>query len=443
MDLLRQKEKTYSSFWAFPEMRVFWIHAPFLVALVWIAFFLEPSFQYAVIAIAVILGGAAFSYAFRVGRETNEGKIEHVQLQTAILNFSDAIVAYDKDFTVALFNPAAERLFHLRVEEVVGRTVAPKNAEDPAWRLLVQAVFPTLAPIMTMQSEPGRQPEIMELVFEDPELVLRVVTTTIIGSDGRPERFIKIIRDRTHEVQIMRSKNEFITVASHQLRTPITAVSWAFETLKSEPNLSEEAKEILEKATAASKELLGIVEDLLKVSKIEEGKFGYKFEPTDLAAFAEKILAPFVPQAQKAGLTVYFNRPQEPLAPLMIDPEKFAMALENVLDNAARYNVQNGEITVTINREDDRPFVEVSVKDTGIGIPAEDIPKIFTKFFRAQNALKFKTEGSGLGLYIAKNIVRAHGGEMWVESELERGTVVHLTLPLDKNLLPAREAPVA
>jgi len=243
-------------------------------------------------------------------------------------------------------------------------------------------------------------------------------------------------------VQIMRSKNEFITVASHQLRTPITAVSWAFEILKGEPNLSAEAKEVLEKATAASRELLGIVEDLLKVSKIEEGKFGYQFAPTDLSAFVEKSLAPFVPQMEKSGITVYFNKPSASLPNVMMDAEKLEMALENVLDNAARYNVQNGEITITISREDDRPFVEVSIKDTGIGIPAEDLPKIFTKFFRAQNALKFKTEGSGLGLYIAKNIIRAHGGEMWVESELERGTIVHFTLPLDKNLVPARETPV-
>jgi signal transduction histidine kinase len=111
----------------------------------------------------------------------------------------------------------------------------------------------------------------------------------------------------------------------------------------------------------------------------------------------------------------------------------------NLLENSIRYNVANGEVIVRIMQVPDKPFVEVNIRDTGIGIPADAIPNLFKRFYRADNAIASQTEGSGLGLYMAKGIVRAHGGEIWIESELNRGTIVHFTLPTDPNLLPRQE----
>jgi signal transduction histidine kinase len=143
-----------------------------------------------------------------------------------------------------------------------------------------------------------------------------------------------------------------------------------------------------------------------------------------------------MPQVQHAGLKLYFERPQEALPPVTIDAQKLSMVLGNLADNAVRYNVQSGQITVRARRNEDSRFAEVSVKDSGIGIPLDEINSIFSKFFRASNAVKFKTDGSGLGLWIARNIVRAHGGEMWAESEVNRGTTFFFTLPVDPTITP-------
>lgn len=111
----------------------------------------------------------------------------------------------------------------------------------------------------------------------------------------------------------------------------------------------------------------------------------------------------------------------------------------NLLDNAIRYNIKNGEVILTVERLQDKPFIQVSVKDTGIGIPPESVKKIFNKFFRADNAIKAAPNGSGLGLYIVRNIIRRHGGEIWVESELNRGATFYFTLPIDQKLIPLKE----
>jgi len=115
------------------------------------------------------------------------------------------------------------------------------------------------------------------------------------------------------------------------------------------------------------------------------------------------------------------------------------MVLFNILDNALRYNIQNGEVVVAVERLSGQPFVQVSVKDTGVGIPAGEMKKLFGKFFRAENVVKMVPEGSGLGLNIAKNIIKRHGGQIWAESEIGRGSTFYFTIPTDPSLIPPKE----
>ena len=143
--------------------------------------------------------------------------------------------------------------------------------------------------------------------------------------------------------------------------------------------------------------------------------------------------------AQKHNIKLYFNKPKESIPLITVDQEKIGLALQNLITNAIKYNVQNGEVVVGIAKIPDKPFVLISVKDTGIGIPPEDLHRLFNKFFRAGNVLKFEPEGLGLGLYIAKNVVQRHGGKIWAESELNRGSTFYFTLPTDENLIPSKE----
>ena len=182
-----------------------------------------------------------------------------------------------------------------------------------------------------------------------------------------------------------------------------------------------------------------IVNELLDVSKIEEGRFGYNFLQTDLVGFMSEVLTNAQAEAKKYGVNLYLDKGGREQVMVTIDPNRLGTAVSNLIDNAIRYNVENGSVTVNIKQLSDRPYVEVMIADTGIGIPPQDMSKVFSKFFRAENVLKRETEGSGLGLYITKNILDRHGGTIWAESVIDRGTTFHFTLPTDPRLIPPKE----
>jgi two-component system sensor histidine kinase VicK len=122
-----------------------------------------------------------------------------------------------------------------------------------------------------------------------------------------------------------------------------------------------------------------------------------------------------------------------------MDKDKISIVVQNLIENAIKYNVENGEVRIKVEQLKDKPFVQVAVEDTGIGINKNDLPKLFTKFFRSQDTLKKETSGSGLGLYISKNIIRRHGGEIWANSIEKRGSTFYFVLPTDEKLIPPVE----
>lgn len=393
-------------------------------------------FEGGLLAIVFVLVGIT---AYRAAQTDRDTKIERNELKSILGSIDDALIVYDQDFRAVFFNPSAERLFKITAKIVLGHRFVPQDVEREGWRTLIQIIFPSLAPRVISRSKEGEYPQVLAVSFTDPQLEFRVTTAPINDENGRVIAFMKIVRDRTAQAAAMRSRTEFITVASHQLRGPVTDINWALDSLARATGLAPEDKEIMENAAAASRGLLRRIEDLLNISKMEEGQFGYRFEDANIADFIGKILADILPAAKKAGVKIYFDRPTGELPHVSIDPKQLSLAFVDLLENAIRYNVLNGEVTVKVDAMPGKPFLEVTIKDTGIGIPPESMEKLFTKFYRADNAMKSQTEGSGLGLYIAKSIVSSHGGEIWAESELNRGTVIHFTLPTDLNLLPRRE----
>lgn len=361
------------------------------------------------------------------------------ELKSILGSIEDALVVYGSDFRVTFFNHAAEKLFRLPAATVIGHVLSPRDVETAGWRPLAQVIFPSLAPRVVSRTKEGELPQVADVSLTDPELELRVATAPVAGDDGHTVAFMKIIRDRTVQIAALRSKDEFITVASHQLRGPVTDINWALQALAAAPELGDTSKMIVTTAAAASTNLLRRIEDLLNIAKMEDGQVGYTFESADIVEYVGKILADLLPAARKAGIKMYFDRPAGAMPSVMIDPKRLSLAVTNILENAIRYNVENGEVTVKIDLMKDKPFVVVSVKDTGIGIPPDAIAKLFSKFYRADNAVKTQTEGSGLGLYIAKGIMTAHGGQIWAESELNRGTTISFALPTDPNLVPKHE----
>ncbi len=423
-----------------PEMRIFWVSVPFLAVAAGLGFVKLPlALAFLELVLLAAVAGLSFWNSLRLGATNSDARLEKDELRSILAGLQDALLAYDGNFRITFFNPAAESLFGLKASWVLGKPVHPGDAEKPELRLLVQVLYPSLAPTFVLRSRTGEYPQVADVNFDSPILNLRVITSPVADEKGQLQGFVKMVRDRTREISLIKSKNEFVTVASHQLRTPITEVNWALQTINEDQSLSEGNKEIAGNALRSAKKLQTIVEDLLNVSRIEEGRFGYNFGSGDLVDYLDKILAEAMPQVQRAGLKLYFDRPQGALPQVQFDPQKLSMVLSNLMDNAIRYNVPNGQITVGAHQMPDGPYVEVSVKDTGIGVPADQVEKLFNKFFRADNAVKSQTEGTGMGLYIAKNIIQAHGGRMWAESVLDRGTTFHFTLPTDPSLVPTQE----
>lgn len=426
------------------EKRILSVLSPLLLLIVIGCFFiLPPLFALSTAAVIVIAAGAAFVPGSAHPSEAPRSVgTEGDQLRSIIEAMSDALVVYDAGFRVLFFNPVAEKLFGISAEKVVGRVIAAKDVELPEFRRFAQTVFPTLAPTMVRTSPQGEYPQVVDISFESPVLELRTITSPMMGEDGSPRGFLKIVNDRTREVSLMKSKTEFITVASHQLRTPLTNVQWVLETLAKSESVSGSDKDLLGTALDSAHQLSIVVEELLNISKIEEGRFGYEFKEADVTDFVGRILSEAMPQARRLGISLYFDRPNSPLPKVFVDEQKLSMAVSNLLDNAIRYNVENGKVTVSVKQDPEKPFVTISIADTGIGIPDEEVEKLFNKFFRGSNAVRTVAEGTGLGLYITQNIVAAHGGTVWAESELNRGTTFHVNLPTDFSLVPKREAPV-
>lgn len=440
MDFFNTKFKRLISVLAWPELKVLWLLLPLLAVVFVVSFSALPSFVRTIQGgLLIAIGITVFVGLYKAAKTKRENVIERNELRSVLFGLRDALIVYDKDFRALFFNPAAEGLFKLGADVVLDHEFKPQDVEKPAWRLLTQVIFPSLAPTIVSRSKAGEYPQIVDLSFTNPVLELQVVTSPINDEKGALLGFMKIIRNRTREISMIRSKNEFLSVASHQLRTPVTDINWALQSLSKEQGLNAASKTIVEGALKAGRDLLKIVEDLLNIAKIEEGRFGYNFEPIDILDFINEALSHVVPVARRAGVKLYFDRPKEQLPRLHIDQERLSLALNNLLENAVRYNVENGEIIVKAEKLTGQPFLEVSIKDTGIGIPQEGMSGLFQKFFRAENALKSQAEGSGLGLYIAKNIVQAHGGKIWAESEEGRGSTFHFTLPTDPSLVPRHE----
>ncbi len=226
---------------------------------------------------------------------------------------------------------------------------------------------------------------------------------------------LEVSNDRLTELD--RQKTEFVSFASHQLRSPLTSIKgYASLILEGDyGEITDDLKKAAQIIFDSSKTLATVVDDYLNVSRIELGQMKYEFAQIDLKALVQTVIDEQKPNVEKAGLKLNFNAESGSYA-VNADKEKLKQVISNIIDNSVKYTPM-GEITVGVKNVKNN--VQVSVTDTGIGIPKDVIPKLFAKFSRAKDANKTNIRGTGLGLFIAKEIVTAHEGKIWVESDGE------------------------
>lgn len=224
-------------------------------------------------------------------------------------------------------------------------------------------------------------------------------------------------------------KSEFVSVAAHQLRTPITSIKWSLSYLLENTNkLSAKQRKFIGNSLEVSAYMIKLIDDLLDTARIEEGKFGLKFKQQSIMPIIKKVYPKFETIANAKGLKFSVSLPESFPCLINIDEEKIAIVLDNLLDNAVKYTPIGGAVTLTVSQEEN--MVKVEVQDSGIGIPQNQINKVFTKFFRGSNAVLVETSGTGLGLYVVKNIIDSHEGTIDIDSAEKKGTSVSLKFPI-------------
>jgi len=396
---------------------------------------------FAVLGGTILFGCVAwisFGVFVKITKLSFETKFKDVEKEALIQYLHDGIIVYDTNFVIKTFNRAAELLFGVSREVVIEKQMEPGLSKTRELRPLIQTLFPSLAPAASQISEPGAWPQIVTISLDAPKLEIETVLHQIITEDGDVVGFLKVIKDNTREKSVLEAKTDFINVAAHQLRTPVTALHWALENIVTYSKGNETIYPIAKEALAVAIRATKITNDLLDISKIEEGRFGYSFKDSDFVAFIKKILVDMKPLADAYSVSLKFESFSDSI-PTYIDENRLSAVFLNLIDNAIRYNIKNGHVLVSIFQVESKPFIKIAVSDTGIGIPATDLQKLFQKLHRGSNVIQMEPNGSGLGLYIAKNIVEQHGGKIEVASEVNRGTTFSVIIPTDKSLIPQRE----
>ncbi len=260
----------------------------------------------------------------------------------------------------------------------------------------------------------------------DPEivalLVLAVSTLLFI---------IAFIITRSFErlAEASRMKSEFINIISHQLRSPLTNIKWTFELLTSKELKvpSRKIEEYLNNVKENIARMVELIDDLLVVSKIEQGTFPILKKEIFLEDVIKDLISRFKIFAEASRIDLSFS-PQKNLPEVYADPSLLKLVMENLIDNAIRYTKGGGKVELKLTKKEKNIIFEI--KDTGVGIPEKEQKYIFRKFFRAENVIKERTRGSGLGLYVCKSIVERSGGKIWFESKESKGTTFIFTHPI-------------
>jgi len=369
----------------------------------------------------------AFSDLQAERKKTTE---EQNKITSIISNFIDPIIVMDKEGRINLLNPSAMEIFGF-IDDDLGKTVdSGKNYSMENFKKIIKQDF-NVKDYEDLKSDDVNEEEVL-VKMKDQDLTYKVITEKVIDKRGEYIGTMKIFYNLTREKMIDNLKSEFISIAAHQLRTPLSAIKWSIKMILDGDvgRLNEEQQQLLFKGYQSNERIIHLVNDMLNVSRIEEGRFGYNFEKVDFLEIVKSEIESLEPIFKRKNIGFVVNKPKK--APLVyIDSEKMHLVMQNLFENAVKYTPDFGRIELTIVMGD--KFLKVKVKDNGVGIPKDCQEKLFSKFFRADNVIRLQTEGSGLGLFIVKNIIKKHGGEITFDSKEGMGTEFVFTIPLDKD----------
>lgn len=344
---------------------------------------------------------------------------EKERVNAVIRNMGEGLLVVDREGRVLMANPAAQNILGIKEENLVGKMLKDNLKEEHLLALY-------------RGDSPLEQIKEIELLGADESTkrVLRASNARVENEDGQTMGMMTVLTDVTKMKEVERLKSDFIAHVSHELRTPLVAM---------QKNLTIILNEIVGKINGDQKELLTLVDenltrltrlinDLLDFSKIEAGKMKWAKERADIICLIKKVASNFKNWAREKNVDLVITLPDKPIE-LQLVSDKMTQAMTNLLSNALKFTPSGGKIEINLKEKENA--IRISVEDTGIGIREEDRERIFNKFEQVKLTKPYGINGTGLGLPITKEIVKGHGGKIWVESEMNRGSSFIFELPLN------------
>lgn len=345
----------------------------------------------------------------------------------------DGVLAISKDGNIELINPSAQQIIGWDQGDALGLnwksvlklvTSDGKDVED-----LENPIAQSLS-----KNQPTHNDKLFLLTSSEKRILVSIVSSPV-GTDG--EGIIVVFRDITKEKAEEREQAEFISTASHEMRTPVASIE-GYLGLALNPataHIDEKARDFITKAHESAQHLGRLFQDLLDISKVEDGRMKNNPKIINVNEFLKDIFDGLATKADEKQLNYIFmpdivgeskEKSLQPIFYANIDPDHFREVVSNLIENAIKYT-PSGEVVVNITGDDKQ--ISVSVKDSGIGIPAEDIPHLFQKFYRVDNSDTREIGGTGLGLYLSRRLAEAMSGNLRVESKYKEGSTFYLEIP--------------
>ncbi len=344
---------------------------------------------------------------------------EKNKTQAIISNFTDGLLVFDVDGRLSSINPQAEVFLRVKASAVDDLPVS--NLKK------ISGISPVVEFLINGKGV------IRKLFREELEIqkgLVIEITTVMMEMESEKFGHLIILHDISREKMVERMKTEFVSIAAHQLRTPLSAIKWTLKILLDGDlgEVNNEQRNFIDKCYRSNERMISLINDLLDVTRIEDGRYVYRKVTFNMQEMIKAIVAVYEEEAVKRGVKLILHEPKKPLPPVIGDQEKIKLVVQNFVDNAVKYTKSGGSVEVIAKNDKDK--VTIAFKDTGVGIPEDQKARVFGKFFRAANVMRMETEGSGLGLFIAKNIIGAHNGDVWFESEEGKGSTFYFSIPI-------------
>ncbi|MFQ5492591.1 MAG: ATP-binding protein [Candidatus Dojkabacteria bacterium] len=366
-----------------------------------------------------------------VSRERSEQ--ERNRTEAFLTSIRDGVIVIDSNKRIVLANPAAEKMLGGKKKEMIGKSVleaVTAIGKDKKGNFMKLDKLPI---IRAFESGESRESEYYLSGAEGQRFPVGSSVAPVKDGD-KVVGAVEVVRDITKQKEIDLAKSEFVSMVSHQLRTPVTTLNWYSEMILegAEGSMDEEKIQYVHEIQRATQRMLDLINALLNVSRIELGTIPITPEETDIVEMARTVISEHRPGIDKKRINLTENF-AENLPKMMLDPKIMRMVFNNLLSNSIKYTPEEGSITVDMyldKKDGQDEHLMFKISDTGMGIPEEQKDRIFEKMFRADNIKELDVDGTGLGLYITKSVLEKFGGRVWFESELHKGSTFYVSIPI-------------